>query len=183
MNEKIERMKLKGIAFEKGLTIDEIEKIQERYSIKFPKSLIDFYSIGLPVGEGFVNWRDDSEDNIKEIQERLDRPFNGLIWGIENNNFWIEGWEEPNTLEFKKQKLYEILKNEPKPIPVYIHRYILSTDGVDDPAILSMHGDDIIVYGDNLLEYLDNEFIDENNKHECHYSDNMGKWVDIMESY
>lgn len=183
MKEKIEKMKLKGIIFEDGLTEEEIKKIEERYSIKFPKSLIDFYSIGLPTGEGFVNWRDDSENNIIDIKKRLDRPFDGLIWGIEKNDFWVEGWEKPNTLEAKKQKLLEKMKNEPKPIPIYIHRYILSAEGVDDPAVLSMHDDDIIVYGDNLLEYLDNEFIGENHKHECHYSDTMGKWVDIMESY
>lgn len=183
MKDKIEQMKLKGYEFEDGLTDEEIKEIEERYNIKFPKSLIEFYKIALPVSEGFVNWRKTSEENIQSIKERLARPYDEIFWSMEENDFWVDGWDKPDSLEEKKKKFIEEMKEEPTPIPIYIHRCILSKEGIDDPAVLSMKGSDIIVYGNNLEEYLDNEFINTQEKHERNYSDSMGKWVDIMESY
>ena len=182
MKEKIEQMKLKGYKFEAGLTDDEIRTIERRYNINFPKSLIEFYTIALPVSKWFVNWRNTTEENIKDIKWRLAEPFNGIFWAMEKDEFWVDGWERPNSFEEMKKKFIEEMKDEPTPIPFYSHRYVLSQEGIDDPAVLSMYDSDIIVYGNNLEEYLDNEFINPQ-KHECKYLDSMGKWVDIMESY
>lgn len=182
MEEKIEQMKLKGYVFDKGLSDEEIKIIEEKYDIKFPKSLKEFYKIGLPISDGFVNWRDFSEENVKNIKERIERPFNELFWDMENNGFWIEGWDEPPTIEEKKKIFFEKMKNEPKPIPVFIHRYILSSEGVDNPVILSMKASDIIIYGDNLMDYIDVEFLNRENIFLHEYKPEMGKWIDIMES-
>jgi len=180
----INKLKLKGIKFDKGLTGNEIKIIEERYNIIFPKSLVEFYKLGLPISDGFVNWRDESNENIEKIKQKLSRPYDGILWAIKENNFWVDNWDKPKTFAEQKEKFLEEMKNEPKPIPVYIFRYILSKDGIEDPAVLSMHNSDIIVYGNNLDEYFDNEFfLEHNEKHKCEYSEYMGKWIDIMESY
>ena len=52
----------------------------------------------------------------------------------------------------------ELGKN-PKFIPFYIHRYILSNGKPSDSIVCSIHGSDAIVYGSNLKEYLKAEFL------------------------
>lgn len=42
--ERIKLLKLQGVEFETGLTVEEIAKIEDIYRIKFPKSLKEFLS-------------------------------------------------------------------------------------------------------------------------------------------
>jgi hypothetical protein len=42
-------MRQKGIAFESGLTAQELEAIEDRYGFRFPADLREFLSLGLPV--------------------------------------------------------------------------------------------------------------------------------------
>ena len=178
---------IRGIRLENGITNEEIATIEKRYNIVFPKSLIIFYRECLPVQEDyfeFVDWRNTSEDNVESIKERLRRPYEEMCWEMEHG-FWVYGWDRPDTLEDRKKTFMEKMRNEPRPIPVYSHRYILYKEGIDDPAVLSMAGSDIIVYGNNLKECLENDFCrnETGRIHDCCYLKHMGKWIDVMESY
>jgi hypothetical protein len=53
----LEAMRQKGIAFESGLTAQELEAIEDRYGFRFPADLREFLSLGLPVSDDFPNWR------------------------------------------------------------------------------------------------------------------------------
>ena len=121
-----------NITFARGLTRDEISSIELRYNIHFPKSLRDFLMQALPVSNGFYNWRDSSAEKIRYIKEAIARP-----------------------METLKELAEE--SNAPVLIPVYAHRYMPMVDA-ENPPILSVHGTDIIYYGENLLDYLDVEF-------------------------
>lgn len=44
-------------------------------------------------------------------------------------------------------------------VPIYAHRYLLCRPGEEDGPVLSIHGADAIIYGDNLLNYLRIEFL------------------------
>lgn len=182
MKEIIDQMMKKGYKFEKGLSDEDIKIIEKRYNIKFPKSLIEFYKLANPISGDFVNWKDDSEENITKNKKLLNAPIDDILFEIEQNNYWVSEWEEPETIDEKKKKFVEIMKNEPKLIPFFYTRYVVSKEGVDDPGVLSLWGGDVIVLGNNLLDYLDNE-IHEKMIHESYYSDYMGKWIDIMNNY
>ena len=121
-----------NITFARGLTRDEISTIELRYNIHFPKSLRNFLMQALPVSNGFYNWRDSSAENVRYIKEAIARPMEAL------------------------KELAEASK-APVLIPVYAHRYMPMVD-TENPPILSVHGTDIIYYGENLLDYLDVEF-------------------------
>lgn len=180
----INKMKLKGISFEAGLTDDEIESIERTYNISFPNSLKEFYKEGLPTGEPFPNWKDYSENNIREIKERIVRPYNGLIDDIKDNQYWGSDWPEYDSVDDKIMYFNDLYNQAPKLIPIAYSRYIISAPETDDPAVLSVHDSDIIVYGNNLKEYLENEFLlDHDNRHKREYFPHMGKWIDIMDAY
>lgn len=182
--EIIEKMKLKGFTFDSGLTDEEINNIEGIYGITLPESLKEFYKEGLPSGEAFPNWRDVSEENINKIRERIIRPYNGLIEEIKDNQFWSNEWPSFDNIDEKTKYFNDLYNQAPRLIPIAYSRYIISSEETNDPAILSVHGSDIIVYGNNLKEYLENEFIlDQDNRHEIEFLPHMGKWIDIMDAY
>ncbi len=135
----INDLKLKHIKFDKGLTDEEIVKIEKTYDIYFPKSLREMYQIALPVSKSFYNWRDFNESNINNIQDMLNRPLEGVLFDIEENVFWDSSWgEKPTELSETKQKCINEMQKVPKLIPIYGHRYIPVVNGVDNPPIRRM---------------------------------------------
>lgn len=155
----INTLKNKGILFENGLSLQEINNIENLYDIKFPPDLKEFLYTALPVSNNFVNWRDLSEGNITNIKDRLNWPLEGIIFDIENNEFWYSGWGiKPNDLK----EAIKVCKNEmtkvPKLIPICSHRYISSEPQEEGNPIFSVYQTDIIYYGENLLSYLQIEF-------------------------
>jgi len=155
----IDILKGKGVLFEKGLSLQEINNIENFYEINFPPDLKELLSIALPVSNGFINWRDMSEGNVKDIKDRLNWSLEGMIFDIENNEFWYSGWGiKPNDLK----EAIEVCKNwfikVPKLIPIYSHRYIPSEPQEAGNPIFSVYQTDIIYYGEDLLSYLQIEF-------------------------
>lgn len=149
-------LKHKGINSTQGLTDEEVRQIEERYSIKFPPDLLKFLQYRLPVSDGFPNWRQGSEEELKDW---LDRPLQGINFDIEYNNFWLSSWGE------KPKSLYESIEvarcqagKSPKLIPIYKHRYIPFVSGIEGNPVYSVWQTDIIYYGFNLEEYFNREF-------------------------
>jgi len=54
--------------------------------------------------------------------------------------------------------LYEIIPKEHVILPIFAHRFIVITK--DDLKVYSVYNDDIIIYGYDLQEYLEKEFLD-----------------------
>ena len=72
-------LKNKGVQFDIGLSKDEINQIEIKFNVKFPSDLKQFLKFGLPISDGFVNWRQglDSKDAETKIVSRLDWPLDG----------------------------------------------------------------------------------------------------------
>ena len=157
--ENINILKQHEIKIEVGLSSSELKLIEEVYSIRFPKSLRDFLMLALPVSEGFYNWRDDSAENISTIKKAIDEPkktFNELAGEAE----WCESWgDELGSVTEKATEVKKRLQKAPTLIPVYAHRYVPMVEN-DNPPILSVHGTDVIYYGESLADYLEVEFGD-----------------------
>ena len=156
-NSVFEMLENKGVSFVDGLTNNEILKVETRYNIVFPKQLADFLSQRLPVSDGFYNWRDLSPQNTVVIDEMIKKPAQNLVRYMEDIE-WCNRWgDEPKSQEIKKIKLQSLISNAPALIPVFGHRYIASVENVESP-VFSIHGTDIIYYGEDLYSYLDIEF-------------------------
>lgn len=140
----------------KGLSDSEIEQVESKYAFQFPPDLKEFLQFSLPISKGWVNWRNDSEE---EINSRFNWAYEGICFDIEHADFWIKEWgEKPNNLtdafEIAKQKVQEA----PKLIPILSHRFIPDKPNEIDNPIFSVYQTDIIIYGNNLQEYFENEF-------------------------
>ena len=73
-----ELLEKSGIELSDGLKESEIDKIEQIYEFKFPKSLRGFLSYTLPISVKFYNWRDFSDENIKEIKRAMNYVFEYL---------------------------------------------------------------------------------------------------------
>lgn len=158
-NDIIFKLKNKGIVFDRGFSTEEIKEIEKRYKINFPMELMQFYSIGLPVSDGFYDWRNDDENNVSRIKEALAMPLQGLLFDLEYSNFWCDDFgEKPENIEEARDVLTEHYKRAPQMIPIYSHRYMPFLPNVTNIPIFSIMQSDIIYYGADLVSYLEIEF-------------------------
>lgn len=146
----------RDIKFDLGLTEPELKKIKQEYNIEFPSELKEFYKTVLPISEGFYNWRDLGVENIRYMKDAIDRPTKG-IYELAAEIDWCEDWGlEPNGIE-KVNAIRTMLRKAPLLIPIFSHRYMPMLNSENVP-ILSIHGTDVIYYGENLSTYLKIEF-------------------------
>lgn len=95
--------------------------------------------------------------------------------------YWCDDWgEEPEDEKVISEEVRERLKEAPKLLPIYTHRYMpMVLD--ENPPVISIHDLDIIYYGENLEDYLYVEFGNKT-QNEIHF-ENISPipfWSDIM---
>lgn len=145
-----------GVKFAKGLSVEECRRIERMFGFQFPADLAEFLASGLPVSHGWVNWRADKEQLIRE---RLAWPAEGICYDIEHNAFWVQEWgRRPDWLAEALDVAKRALSASPVLIPIFSHRYIPSTPVTAGNPVFSVHQTDVIYYGTDLLDYLQNEF-------------------------
>lgn len=169
----------KGISFDEGLSLEELDYIENLYKIEFPKSLRDFLMYKMPISNGFYNWRNTNKDNVEYLNKVMKLPFDN-IYNMANEVYWCDDWGDEPDEEVCSDIIREKFKKAPKLIPIYSHRYIPMIS-IDNPPIISIHGVDIICYGTDLEEYIDIEFGDKNQdaiQYEKVY--HIDFWSDIM---
>ena len=144
-----------------GLSDNEVSEVENRYEFVFPPDLRQLLQFGLPIGERFVDWRN---GNPGEIQDRLDWPYEGICFDIENNFFWLDEWgERPASLEDAFVVAKNFVDKAPKLIPIFSHRYIPDAPNEIGNPVFSVYQTDIIIYGNDLESYLKIEFAKSNN--------------------
>jgi hypothetical protein len=145
-----------GVLFEHGMTDAELRAIEERYELHFPPDLRQFLQHALPVSKGWLNWRAASE---RKILASLDWPYEGICFDVEHNAFWLDEWgARPSELEQAFAVVKRAIRQAPKLIPVRGHRFVPDRPFQAGNPVLSVYQTDIIYYGADLQDYLENEF-------------------------
>lgn len=145
-----------GVRFASGLSEAEAQHAETTYGFRFPPDLRAFLMYALPVSAHWPNWR---EELNSEILQMMSWPVEGICFDISNNVFWPEEWgarpaSANQACEIAGQKVAEA----PKLIPVSGHRYIPSSPEESGNPVFSVYQTDIIYYGADLWNYLENEF-------------------------
>lgn len=153
------KLKSKGVLFDRGMSLSEIDETEKLYDISFPVELKRLYSVGLPISKSFCNWRDTHQGNVQRIKDVLNVPIQGLVSDLETNDFWCDDWgEKPMDIRDAQSILLEHYNKSPQVIPVYAHRYMPFIPNETDVPVFSIMQSDIIHYGVNLISYLEIEF-------------------------
>jgi hypothetical protein len=138
-----------------GLSAAEIADIEARYQFTFPLDYRALLMEGMPISDGFVDWR---RATPADIQKKLTWPYEGICFDIEFAQFWLDEWgEQPDNLEAAFAIAANAVQQAPPLIPICGHRYIPGHSAEAGHPIFSVHQTDIIYCGSNLLEFLENE--------------------------
>jgi len=116
----------------------------------------EFIQTALPIGKSWPDWRNDSDE---ELRGRLDWPVEGVLFDVHNNGFWPDSWgSPPDGRDDQEREARAHLARVPRLVPVYSHRYLTSDPQFVPSPVFSAYQADVILYGDNLLDYIAHEF-------------------------
>ncbi len=159
----LKRLIIAGVRFEAGMTSRELDAAESFFGFRFPVEIREFLSQAVPVGQDFFDYRDRSEENkgrFDDFQAGMEKSFR---FDLEHNR--------GELLELLGEKLgfsqdapgfdaavLRYWRESPRLIPFYAHRCFL--DGMDGMPIISFFQPvDTIVYGFDLEDYLEAEFL------------------------
>lgn len=143
-----------------GLTEAELARIESTFGFEFSDDHRSFLAAGLPLdaehSRGWPDWRGGDPEHLRA---RLDRPVDGVLFQVGHGTFWHPDWgPRPESTADALAAARAHLDRVPRMVPVFSHRYLPAGRGNWGHPVLSMHGTDIIVYGDDLPDYVRREF-------------------------
>jgi hypothetical protein len=136
-----------------GYTQGELDGAQERFDLRFPPDLVDLLrERRFPRG---WDWTQDDE----QIRIMLGRPLDGILFDVENNGLWWPEWgDRPQGTAARAEIVADVIADAPKLIPLFSHRFIPEEPHAPGNPVFSVYQSDIIYYGSNLQNYIENEF-------------------------
>lgn len=147
----------KGIAFSSGLKPSELDAVEEAVGSKLPPELRLLWSVGLPKGDRFPDWRVDAQGEAKHFRDWVEQA---TRFDVQEGDFWHPGWgpRPADHHEAVERAVLEISTGPPM-IRVYAHRFMTSqpTDW-GNPVLSVWQLVDSIYYGYDLADYLAKEF-------------------------
>ncbi|WP_060180650.1 hypothetical protein [Streptomyces sp. IMTB 1903] len=140
-----------------GLSERELDAVEARFGFTFSADHRVFLAAGLP--HGSRSWPDWRNGDPVDLAGRLSGPVEGVLFDVEHNGFWHPAWPPrpagtSNALQVARSELATV----PQLVPVYSHRYLPGTAGECGHPVLSVHQSDIIIYGNDLGDYVRREF-------------------------
>lgn len=154
-------LKADGVSFDAGLTIEELQQVEQTFGFYFPPDLRAFLHTELPVSDGFVPWRWGLRNHsiAHKIIERLEWPADGIVFDVIKGTFWHPQWgARPEGEQRREAIARQHLADYPKLIPIFSHRYLPELPYEPGNPVFSVWGSDIIYYGYDLFSYLVSEF-------------------------
>jgi hypothetical protein len=142
LNKKIYGFQIqKGTKWKKGLSEDQINEFEKTMGFKFPEILRDYYTVMNGVDKEQINVFGNSGYKYSYSQNIFSFPDEIQI--IKDLIMWIYEENKINENEIKNKNISRIF-------PICYHRFIL-IDHEEHP-ILSMHGNDIIFWANNIID-------------------------------
>ncbi|MFZ4234640.1 hypothetical protein ACOZGD_05535 [Streptomyces murinus] len=144
-------------AIKPGLTEQELDAVETRFGFTFAADHRVFLSVGLPYGSS--RWPDWRDGDPGDLAEQLAWPVEGVLFDVEHNAFWHPAWpSRPTDTSEALHVARTELESVPQLVPVYGHRYLPGTAGEHGHPVLSVYQTDIILYGNDLADYIHHEF-------------------------
>lgn len=146
-----------GASLEVGLSRDEIDDVEGRFGFQFGPDHRELLSVALPVGERWVDWRHGPEIGLRS---RLDWPVDSVLFDVERSGFWPASWgERPADPAAALGAGRENLRQVPRLVPVYSHRFLPAAPCEPRTPVFSVYGSDTVYYGIDLVDYLERESV------------------------
>jgi hypothetical protein len=154
--EAIDRLRSVGAQLDPGLSETELATLENELDFTFGPEHRELLSLALPLGGPWVNWRNAPAEKLRG---RLDWPVDSVIFDVHHDGFWPVSWgKRPLGEEAAERVARAHLALVPQLVPVFAHRYLASDAEYAPSPVFSVYQTDVIMYGDNLLDYVSHEF-------------------------
>lgn len=154
--QSVRRLRDAGVRLDPGLSDEEVSQVQARFEFTFGPEHRALLQSAVPVGPSWPDWRNGPAE---DLQRRLDSPVDGVIFDVHHNGFWPASWgDRPDGHDVRHRTARAHLARTPKLIPIFSHRYLTADSQFLPSPVFSVHQTDVIVYGDDILDYLSHEF-------------------------
>lgn len=140
------------LPIEPGLSDDEVVHLESSLGFTFAEDHREFLTTGLPVGDGWPNWRTEGH---RRLERRLRLPVDGILFAVEWKQFWDDGWgaRPPRMKHALRSAAYQLAR-VPRMIPVHSHCYLPAGREFTGHPVLSIYQADIRVVAADLLDYV-----------------------------
>jgi hypothetical protein len=143
----------------------EFARIEGDYGFEFADDHRAFLSVGLPVRKPYEEgqtwekpWPDWRHGDPEELRQHLSFPIDMLLTNVKHGHWRREWGARPDQPDEAVAATRVHLAGVPVMVPVYAHRFLPAGRGTYGHPVLSMWGSDIIYYGVDLLDYIDQDF-------------------------
>jgi len=152
----IQQLKTKRkVPIEKGLSDEELMRIEAAFGFTFPPDLRAVLQQGVPVGVGFPDWR---SGGSQQLRMRLNLPIAGLSYEVAQDRFWCKQWgHRPRDTENAAEIARANLKKVPRLVPLYGHCYIPSSPDLAGNPVFFVYKSDVICCGFDLGDFFERE--------------------------
>ncbi|XP_014520489.1 uncharacterized protein LOC106777419 [Vigna radiata var. radiata] len=118
----LNNLKSSNVVIDEGLSDLELRNLESKLKFLFPPDLRAILQQGLPISQGFPNWRSSS---TQQLQILLNLPASLILRRVSNTRFWHPSWgpKPPDPT----QVLRRLLNDAPRLVPIYRHCYIPSS--------------------------------------------------------
>ncbi|KAJ0771065.1 hypothetical protein HanPI659440_Chr07g0264771 [Helianthus annuus] len=124
-----------------GLTEPELSAIESTFNFSFPPDLRSILREGLPVGQGFPNWRSSSPQQLDIL---IHLPILGLCKQVSRQKFWYPGWgERPKEDDEAVELAKGFLKRCPVLVPVYQNCYVPTSPCLSGNPVFYVSGSEV----------------------------------------
>ena len=173
------RLAALGVAtIDGGLTDDEFARIEAAFGFEFADDHRAFLAAGLPVGGRWPDWRNEGR---RSLRKRLKFPLDGVLFDVEWSDFWGDGWgQRPSRMKDALRTATYQLARVPRMVSLYSHRYLPGGHGSFGHPVLSIVQTDIIVYGADLPDYIESEFVRHGPASHRYRASTVGFWSDVV---
>lgn len=142
----------KDTTLERGLSDEEMARLEETYAFTFPPDHRYFLSLCLPTSPRFPNWREASNS----LENQMAWPFEGIAFDIRHSSYWRREWgEKPTSIDDAISLAKEKCRGVPKLIPIYAHVYMPCHPCIAGNPVFSVYQTDVIHCGGSLADYID----------------------------
>lgn len=146
------------LAFDPGLTDEEVERTERKFGFRFPPDLRAFLQTVMPAHIGFHDWRDGDESWLRSclqspLQEWL--QYLGHVNQAEDDPLWPPEWgTKPKSLSDARNIVSAKIAEAPKLIPIYHAAYIPEEPHEVGNPVFSFSQMELVYAGFDLDDYI-----------------------------
>jgi hypothetical protein len=149
-------LKAVGVEFTAGLTARDCDAIGQSFGVAMPTELTLLLAVGVPISAKWARWSEGPETVAETARSWIDGAFTFDIMAAQ---YWHPLFgERPGTSPEAVEQALEVVHAAPPLLPVYAHRFITTSSTGPGPVLSVWQAVDSIIYGNDLADYLANEF-------------------------